>query len=226
MSNPEVVVVLGAGPGLGAAIATAFARLPATVVLLARNRTRLDELAGSLADRTGAPVHGVVADAADEASLREAFAEVRRRHGDPTVLVHNPSIAVEAPPTRTSLPDLMDGVRLTAGSLLVAAHEVVPAMRAAGRGTILVTGSGAATTGSTWSAGLGVQKAAVRNLSLSLAQELARDGINVSTVTIRGLLGTAGMEPDRIAEEYVRLHALTDQPPTQWQRELDWTGSA
>lgn len=219
-----MVVLLGAGPGLGAEIAAAFGRLPATVVLIARHEERLAKLAASIADRTNATVDTVTGDAASEESLRAAFAEIRSRHGDPTVLVHNPSIAVEAPPTQTSLADLIDGVRLAAGSLLVAAHEVVPAMRANGRGTILVTGSIVAETGSTWSAGLGVQKAAVRNLTLSLATELAPDGINVSTVTICGLLGAAGMEPDRIAGEYVRLHACTDGPRADWCPELRWTG--
>lgn len=225
VNRDDVVVLVGAGPGLGRSIATTFGRRGARVVLLARAENRLAELARTVADETGATIDPVVADATDEQSLQSAFAEIRRRHGEPTVLVHNPSLAVEAPPTQTSVRDMMDGLRLSVGSLLTAAHEVAPAMRAAGRGTILVTGSGVATTGSTWSATLATQKAAVRNLTLSLASELRGEGVQVCTVRIRGLLGQPGFELDRIAEEYVRLHGQSDDP-SSWRPEVVWTGEA
>lgn len=213
-TSPELAVILGAGPGLGRAVAAAFAERGDRVVLLARDPGRLDELA----DEVGAEAT-VAVDATDEGALRAAFADIRSRYGDPTVLVHNPSVAYEAPPTETPLRALMDGLALAAGSLLVAAQEVAPAMRTAGRGTILVTGSGSAKTGSTWSAALAVQKAAVRNLALSLAAELRTDGVRVVTVTIDGLLGTPGFEHERIAAEYVRL---ATQPDQAWNPEVTW----
>jgi short-subunit dehydrogenase len=222
MNDSDLVTVIGAGPGLGRAVAAAFADRGDHVVLLARDARRLADIAASLRSGAGGEVGTVGADASDEVSLRAAFTEIRDRYGEPTVLVHNPSIAVEAPPTRTTQAALIDGVRLAAGSLLVAAQEVAPAMRRAGRGTILVTGGGSALTGSTWSAALAVQKAAVRNLAFSLAAELAPDGIHVVTVTIDGVLGAAGFEPDRIAAEYVRQHEATDGPRSAWRREVTW----
>jgi len=222
MRNGDLVVVIAAGPGLGRAVATAFAGHGDHVVLLARDAQRLAGIAAEVTSRTGGPVESVSADASDEESLRAAFAEIRERFGHPSVLVHNPSVAVEAPPTRTPYASLIDGVRLAAGSLLVAAQEAAPAMRDAGRGTVLVTGSGSALTGSTWSAALAVQKAAVRNLAFSLTSELAPGGIHVVTVTIGGVLGRPGFEPDRIAQEYVRLHEATDGPPREWRPEVPW----
>lgn len=223
MNDGDLVTVIGAGPGLGRAVAAAFAGRGDQVVLLARDARRLGDIAASVRSGAGGDVGTVSADASDEVSLRAAFTEIRDRYGQPTVLVHNPSIAVEAPPTRTTPAALIDGVRLSAGSLLVATQEVAPAMRRAGRGTILVTGSGSALTGSTWSAALAVQKAAVRNLAFSLA--VAPDGIHVVTVTIDGVLGAAGFEPDRIAAEYVRQHEATNGPSSAWRREVTW-GSA
>ncbi|HET6728841.1 MAG TPA: SDR family NAD(P)-dependent oxidoreductase [Jiangellaceae bacterium] len=222
MNDSDLVTVIGAGPGLGRAVAAAFADRGDHVVLLARDARRLADIAASVRSGAGGEVGTVSADASDEVSLRAAFTEIRDRYGEPTVLVHNPSIAVEAPPTRTTQAALIDGVRLAAGSLLVAAQEVAPAMRRAGRGTILVTGGGSALTGSTWSAALAVQKAAVRNLAFSLAAELAPDGIHVVTVTIDGVLGDAGLEPDRIAAEYVRQHEATDGPRSAWRPEVTW----
>jgi NAD(P)-dependent dehydrogenase (short-subunit alcohol dehydrogenase family) len=114
----------------------------------------------------------------------------------------------------------MDGLRLAAGSLLVAAQEVVPAMREIGRGTILVTGNAAAITGSTWSAALAAQKAAARNLALSLAAELGSAGIQVATVTIHGVLGTPGFEPRRIAQTYVDVASAPAD--ARWAPEVHW----
>jgi NAD(P)-dependent dehydrogenase (short-subunit alcohol dehydrogenase family) len=213
----DLVVIVGAGPGLGRAIGAAFTASGARVVVLARDEARL---ASMTAEIGGAG--WVTADVTDELALRVAFAEVRAAHGDPDVLVHNPSVAYVAPPTKTSWRELMAGFAVAPGSLLVAAQEVAPAMRKAGRGTILVTGGASARTGSTWSAALGAQKAALRNLAQSLAAELGPDGIRVATITIDGILGQPGLEHDRIAAECVRLHDLAHKPDTEWQPEITW----
>jgi NAD(P)-dependent dehydrogenase (short-subunit alcohol dehydrogenase family) len=211
----ELVVIVGAGPGLGRALGRAFADAGAHVALLARDKARLDAMSAELGAATGVPV-----DVTDEAALRSAFASIRAELGDPTVLVHNPSVAYEATATGTPPDVLLDGFVLAAGSLLVAAQEVVPAMRRAGQGTILVTGSVAAITGSTWSAALAAQKAAVRNLTLSLAAELGAAGVRVATITIAGTLGTPGFEVDRIAAEYVRL--ATGDRTAPWTVDVPW----
>lgn len=214
----DLVVIVGAGPGLGKAIGAAFVASGARVVLLARDGARLASINAEI-DGAG----WVKADVTDELALRVAFADIRAAHGDPDVLVHNPSVAYVAPPTETSWRELMAGFAVAPGSLLVAAQEVVPAMRAAGRGTILVTGGGSALTGSTWSAALGAQKATVRNLTQSLAAELGPDGIRVATITIDGTLGQPEFERDRIAAEYVRLHDLAQTTP--WHPEVIWPGA-
>jgi NAD(P)-dependent dehydrogenase (short-subunit alcohol dehydrogenase family) len=210
----DLVVVIGAGPGLGQAIGEAFAERGSRVLLVARREQRLREMAAVV----GADYLAV--DVTDEPALHAAFETVRATYGDPTVLVHNPSIAFEAPATETPLDALMGGLLLAAGSLLIAAQEVVPAMREIGRGTILVTGNPAATTGSTWSAALAAQKAAARNLALSLAAELAPAGIRVATISIHGILGTPGFEPRRIAQTYVDLASAPTE--ARWAPEVHW----
>lgn len=211
---PDLVVVIGAGPGLGQAIGHAFTERGDRVVLIARDKYRLRDIAEAVGGAY------VPVDVTDEPALRAAFAEIRTSYGDPTVLVHNPSIVFEAPATETPLEALMAGFRLAAGSLLVAAQEVVPAMRTAGRGIILVTGNAAAITGSTWSAALGAQKAAARNLARSLAAELGPAGIRVATITINGILGTPGFELERIAAKYVDLTSVS--AAASWQPEVHW----
>jgi short-subunit dehydrogenase len=218
----DVAVVMGAGPRLGRAVASALARRDAAVALLARSAARLSELAGEVGAAGPGRALPVAVDLADEESVRAAFAMVRQELGDPTVVVHNPSVTIEAAATETPYGALMEALRTSLGSLLVAAQEVAPAMRAAGRGTILATGSQAALAGSTWSAAVGIQKAAVRSLVLSLAEELGGAGVHVATVTVMGLLGRPGFEVDAIAEEYTRLVDETDGPPGAWRTEVAW----
>ena len=99
---------------------------------------------------------------------------------------------------------------------LVATQEVVAPMRAAGRGTIVLTGSVAADRASTSAAAVGVAKAAVRNLAMSVPKELAPDGIRAVTVTIDGVLsGPKALDVDQIAERYWQLHLADDVPAAE-----------
>jgi NAD(P)-dependent dehydrogenase (short-subunit alcohol dehydrogenase family) len=211
------VVIVGAGPGLGLAIARRFARDGSSVALVARNGQRLAGMVEELRDAGGAG-HAFVADAAEADDLRSALDAVRVALGDPSVLVHHVSVPVAGTPTKMPYEDFARGLAGGVGALLVAAQHVVPAMRAARRGTILVTGSGLAFRSSPSSAGLAVQKAAVRSLTLSLAQELRPAGIHVATVTVEGLIQPdTYYDPDRIAEQFWDLHA---EPPAAWRTEV------
>src|SRR5213078_3439837 len=94
---PETVVVIGAGPGLGLAIARRFVREGAAVALVARNGQRLAGMVGELRD-AGGDGHAFVADASEPAALRSALAGVRATLGDPTVLVHHLSVPIPGRP--------------------------------------------------------------------------------------------------------------------------------
>jgi NAD(P)-dependent dehydrogenase (short-subunit alcohol dehydrogenase family) len=81
-------VVIGYGPGVGAAVARAFAGDGCTFALVARNPDKLRTAALELNER-GHDAAGFAADAGDEASLTSALAEARGRFGAPDVLVYN-----------------------------------------------------------------------------------------------------------------------------------------
>jgi NAD(P)-dependent dehydrogenase (short-subunit alcohol dehydrogenase family) len=212
-----IVVIVGAGPGLGYAIAQRFARDGDQVALVARNGQRLASMVEELRGAGGSG-HGFVADAADPIALRSALEAIRTTLGDPTVLVHHVSVPVVGTPTRVSYEEFSKGLAGGIGALLVAAQTVVPGMRRAGRGTILVTGSGLAFNASAPYAGLAVQKAGVRSLALCLAQELRPAGIHVATVTVEGLIQPEGFyDPERIAEEFWALH---QEEPGSWRDEV------
>jgi NAD(P)-dependent dehydrogenase (short-subunit alcohol dehydrogenase family) len=213
----ETVVIVAAGPGLGLAVARRFAREGAVVGLIARSSDRLDELAAVLRGE-GAMVGVATGDVADPTALRQAFATLRELVGDASVLVFNASEYVEGRPAEVSYDAFMHGVYVGVGAALISVQEVVPAMRAQGRGTVLLTGSVAAEKPSLSAATVGVAKAALRNLGLSLHAELAPDGIQVVTVTIRGVLqGSKALDVNEISDRYWALHT---QPRADWLPEV------
>src|SRR6202522_3251090 len=82
------LLLVGAGPGLGSAVARRFAAGGYRVTLVARSADRLGELARSL-DDTGAEVNTVEADASSPEDLRARIAELYTDEGAPGVVIYN-----------------------------------------------------------------------------------------------------------------------------------------
>jgi NADP-dependent 3-hydroxy acid dehydrogenase YdfG len=218
-----MLLIVGAGPRLGEAVARRFGQDGYDVGLIARDEPRLAELAGRLED-AGVTTGWAVADIADAAALTSAVGRLADHAGGVDVLLHNAS-AWRAATTLELTPDeLLADLAIGAASLLTAAQAVVPAMRAAGGGTILATGSGAADSASPGAASLGPQKAALRALVRALDADLRDDGIHCATVTVRGFIreGTR-FAPARIADLYAELVAETAGPREKWQTVVDLT---
>ncbi|HYN75023.1 MAG TPA: SDR family NAD(P)-dependent oxidoreductase [Candidatus Limnocylindria bacterium] len=209
----EAVVVVGAGPGMGLAVARRFAAEGFRPVLVARDPSRID--APDL-DVLGAV--RLAADATDESSLRGALAQVREAVGDPAVLVFNPSAGISGLPTEVAPTEVARGLAIGAVAAITATQEVVPAMRAAGRGTLLFTGGGLALKPWAPMAALGMQKAALRSYVLALADEVGPWGVHAALVTIQGVVGASeAFAPEVLAEHYWTLHT---QPREAWQPEF------
>lgn len=210
----DVLVVVAAGPGLGRAVALRFAREGVAVGLVARSTDRLADLVAEVTAAGASAVATAAADAGDETALRTAMAALRAELGDPTVLVYNGSAYVEGAPTTLPVERLRLALDVGVVGAVVAVQEVAPAMRGAGSGTVLLTGSMAADRASTSAAAVGVAKAGLRNLALSLHKDLAPDGVRVTTVTIDGVLaGPKALDVEEVADLYWRLHTQADPPP-------------
>lgn len=204
----EVLLVVAAGPGLGRAVALRFARERFAVGLLARSPDRLSSLPAELTAAGATAVAVAGADVGDEGQLRAAIRALTGELGPATVLVFNGSAYVEGSGLSVSADDLRTALDVGVVAAMIAAQEVAEPMRTAGRGTVILTGSVAADRASTGATAVGVAKAGLRNLALSLHKELAADGVRVSTVTINGVLsGPHALDVDAVADRYWRLHS-------------------
>ena len=217
MPEQAPVVIVGAGPGIGAATARRFDAAGYPVVLLSRRAATTGDLAEELSAVTAE------VDTGDRASLRTAFQVVRETIGEPGVLVFNALAFVPGSPTEVELDAFDAALSANVTGALACVQEVVPAMRAAGRGTILLTGGGMALHPVAGLAAVGVAKAAQRSLFQSLASELGPDGIHVAVVTVQGLVKAGGpFDPALIADAHFALHA---QPRDAWETEVFFDGT-
>jgi short-subunit dehydrogenase len=218
--DPRRLLLIGAGPGLGMAIARRFAVGGFRVTLVARDADRLGDLAGSLAD-TGAAIDTIAADVGDAEALRDRMTALYRAHDAPGLIVYNAVMGAPDQLLSASVAHLQQAYAVDVIGAVVVAQVAAPAMRAAGFGTILVTGGGFADHPIPVLATVSLGKAALRSAATMLAADLASDGIRIATLTILGQIvaGTA-FDPERIAETYWDVvHA--DSP---WPTEFRFTG--
>jgi len=224
MSTLRAVLIVGAGPRLGGAIARRFAQDNRPIGLISRSQPGVEALAASLRDQ-GATVASATADAGEIAALQAAIATLRDRIGDFGVAIHNVSTGGETAATDLAPEQLLAEFAGGTASLLTVSRAVAPGMAAAGGGTIIATGSGMADTASPLAPSLSMQKAGLRLLVKALAPGLAEQCVHCAMVTVKGMIakGTA-FDPGQIAEAYAELVAQTDGPRESWQTVKVYTG--
>ena len=215
------LLLVGAGPGLGMAVARRFAAGGYQVTLVARGTDGLNELAGNLAG-TGAKVNTVVADAGDPDGLAARMRELYLRNGAPGLIVYSAVMGAPDSLLSSTAAHLQAAYSVDVIGAVVVAQVAAPAMRAAGFGTILVTGGGFADYPIPALATISLGKAALRSAATMLGADLAPDGIRVATLTIAGQIAAGtSFDPERIAERYWEV-VHTDGP---WQAEFRFTGA-
>jgi short-subunit dehydrogenase len=214
------LLLVGAGPGLGMAVARRFADGGYRVTLVARSTDRLKDHADSLAD-TGAQIDTITGDASDPEALGARMAELYGQPRAPGLIIYNAVMGAPDKLLSSSVEHLQTAYAVDVISAIVMAQVAAPAMRAAGSGTIIVTGGGFADHPIPALATVSLGKAAVRSAATMLAADLEPDGVRVATFTIAGQIvsGTA-FDPETIAERYWEV-VHSDGP---WQAEFRFTG--
>ena len=169
--SKSVCAVVGVGEGNGAALAQAFAGAGMAVALLARHT-----------GFTGARAYAC--DVSDASSVAQVFAGIRTEMGDPAALIYNAGSGVWGDVESITLNDFEAAWRVNAYGALAATREVIPAMKAAGAGTIIFIGATASRRGGPRTAAFAPAKAAQRSLAESMARSLWPQGIHVALVVV------------------------------------------
>lgn len=217
MSNP-VYVVIGAGPGLGLGVSRRFAREGYATVLIGATAEAMEPLAQTLGDE-GFEAYATGLSLVDPDSITATVEEIGKVRGRIDVLHFNPSAWRQKSPLELTAAELLEDVMFGAAALLPALQAARPYMSAGAR--VLVTGSAAADTPYASAASLGVQKAAVRNLTTSIDKSLKADGIRAVCVQINGELGKEGpFSPPFIADA---MWAAISRPEAEWTAQVAYS---
>ena len=215
----RALVVVGAGPGVGASVARRFAREGYDVGLVARSAARLDQLGAELTG-LGVEADWCAVDVTDAAAFAAALTRLAEHTGRVDVLHFNPSVFRAASVLELTAAELLEDVGLGIAPLLTALSALRPFLVAGSR--ITVTGSLAADRPSPAAPSLGVQKAGLRNLVRSVDATLAPAGIRAVCLTVSGVLaeGTA-FSPDRVADA---VHDAALRSDHEWRPEVTFDG--
>jgi NADP-dependent 3-hydroxy acid dehydrogenase YdfG len=202
------IVIVGAGPNLGAAVARRFGREGFAVGLISRNADKLDAMAEDLA-KEGIRAAAAPADIRDAAALSAAITSLADQLGPVEVLEYSPLPAREfmKPILETSVDDVRGPLEFSVLGAVAAATTVLEPMLDRGTGTILFTTGGAAINPYPLRAGVGISFAAEVAYARMLHDELADRGIHVAHAAIGGRIAPgADHEPDDVAELLWRHH--------------------
>jgi NAD(P)-dependent dehydrogenase (short-subunit alcohol dehydrogenase family) len=234
MAGEPVVVVLGAGDGLGGAIARRFAREGLHACVVRRTADALAPLCEQIRAAGGrATPFGV--DARDEDQVGDLFERIEAGIGPVEVAVHNIGANVSIPVVDFTTRKYFKIWQMACFSGFLLGREAARRMVDRGRGTILFTGATASLRGRAGMAGFAGAKHALRALAQSMARELGPRGIHVAHVIVDGPIDMPWirenfpdmvaarpedglLRPDDIAESYWMLHR---QRRSAWTHELD-----
>ena len=177
-------LIVGAGSGLSASLAQAFAKAGMTVALAARSTDKL----AALAKETGAKTYAC--DASDGAQVDKLFAALDGA-GVPDVVVYNASYRTRGPFTELDPAEVAKAIQVSAYGAFLVAQAAVKRMLPLRRGAILFTGASASVKGYAQSAPFAMAKFALRGLAQSMARELSPQGIHVAHFVIDGGIKSA-----------------------------------
>jgi len=219
MTDPRHLLLVGTGPGLGAAIARRFAREGYRLTLVARSEATIaQELRAA-----GAGVAVVQADAGDPGRLRAALSSLFAGPGAPDVVIYNAALMTFDDLLTVSPEQLADAYAVDVIGGVLTAQLAVPAMRVAGGGTLLFTGGGFADALPASLATLSLGKVALRAVATMLARQLRDDDIHAGSLTILGQIAAGTpFDPDSIADAY---WAICNEQRDAWREEYRFEGA-
>ncbi|WP_186155275.1 SDR family NAD(P)-dependent oxidoreductase [Burkholderia gladioli] len=180
-SRPGTALVTGASSGIGALYAERLARRGYDLVLVARQRDRLDALAKRLSDETQVGVEVMAADLNDRAELARVEARLREDAGL-SLLVNNAGIGTHTPLLDSDVERMTSMIELNVTALTRLTYAAVPGFVARGGGAVINIASIVGIAPEVLNGVYGGTKAFVLAFSQSLHHELAAKGVRVQAV--------------------------------------------
>jgi NADP-dependent 3-hydroxy acid dehydrogenase YdfG len=210
----NTIAIVGAGPGLGAAVARRFAAEGFSIAVIARHPERVNELAAQLSSARQS-ARGYAANVREPDALAGALQRAADDLGPIEILQYSPIPQPEflRPVLETTIDDLAAAVEFSIYGPVAAVQQVLPGMRSLGRGTLLFVNGGSGARPNPKVAGTSVAFAGESAYASMLHTALAADGIHVGQLIIPGGItpGHPTHDPGVLAERLWTMHSTRDR---------------
>ena len=231
MSSGGTAVIVGVGPGLGAALCRRFAREGMNIAVAARDTAKTEKIVAEVNALGGGTARGFSVDTTDEAAVGKLFDDVSGDWGVPDVAIYNAGAFMKASILDATAEDFKRCWEANCYGGFLVGRAAATRMAPRGAGSILFTGATASKRGSAQFFNLSVGKFGLLALAQAMARELGPQGIHVAHVIIDGQINAgrhlklaaerppeALLEPDDIAETYWQIHT---QKRSVWAFDVD-----
>lgn len=220
----KTIAIIGAGPGVGLAVAQRFGKEGYHVALLARNQEKLNDLVKQLeAQKISAA--SFYADVLDKNSLKDALAAVKKHFGAIDIIEFSPTPSMETMrrPRKIDVENATFHLDFQLLSAITVVQAVLPDMLSKKEGSLLFTTASSAQKPSATTASFGIAAGALLNYVRVLNNDLSAENIFVGIVSIGGLVyntdepdqellkhfppGTPVISSKEVAETHWKMHA-------------------
>jgi short-subunit dehydrogenase len=181
-SPTSAALVTGASAGIGACIARELAARGHNLVLVARRKDKLDELAAALSDEHGIRAETISCDLGKPAPRGKLPGRIEQLGLEVEVLVNNAGFATNGPIAESDAARELEQVRVLVEAPVALTTAFVPGMVERGRGAILNISSVAAMQPLPYSAGYSAAKAYILTFSEAIHEELKGRGVTVTAL--------------------------------------------
>lgn len=225
MKRP-VCVIVGAGPGNGAAFAARFLQEGFTLALLARSPQFIQEQAIKFTN-----TYAYECDVTEASSVTKTCEQIKQDLGDIDVIIYNAGSGHWGNIEEINPETFEANWKVNALGLLLISQHIIPMMKKRGSGHIIIIGATASKRGGIKTAAFAPAKAAQRSLAESMAKYLGPYGIHVALVIIDGIMdlpNTRTHMPDKPDSFFVKpndvastVFWLTQQSSSTWSFEIE-----
>ena len=231
MSENGSVIVVGVGPGLGAALCRRFSKEGMKVAVASRKAKNTEQIVTEVNALGGGQARGFSVDTTDEGAVQSLFDEVAGDWGVPNAVIYNAGAFMKTSILEAKADDFKRCWEANCYGGFLVGRAAAKCMVHHGSGSILFTGATASKRGSAQFFNLSVGKFGLLALAQAMARELGPQGIHVAHIIIDGQIMSeryahlaedrppdALLEPESIAETYWQLHM---QDRTSWAFDVD-----
>ena len=233
MSDTEIALVVGAGPGLSASLTRIFTKEGMKVAIAARDTAKLSDIC----KQTGCISYSC--DAADGDQVDSLFNKVVNDLGVPNIVIYNAAARARGPIEELDREAVKNAIMVSCYAGFLIGQNAAKLMIKRGGGSIFFPGASASTKGYVNSSSFAMGKFGLRGLAQSMARELSPKNIHVGHFIIDGGIrkgpddprekrslsdGHSGepidslLDPDAIAATYLNVHR---QSRTAWTWEVE-----